>query len=86
MSQAPAPGWQKDGTYVPCQECKWDPPTERLYPPGKALHFPGTTHEGDCPTIPRLSREAERKLQADLDEIARCQRRAWASARNYVIG
>lgn len=86
MSQAPSTGWQKDGTYVPCQACKWEPPTERLFPASKALHFPGTTHHGDCPTIPHLTPEAEARLREDLAEMARCRRRAWANAHNYVIG
>lgn len=86
MSQTSVTGWQRDGTYVSCPECKWAPPTERLYPPGKALHFPGTTHHGDCPTVPRLSPEADARLREDLAEMARCRRRAMADAHNYWIG
>lgn len=32
-----------------------------------------------------LSPEAERRLQAKLRNIDECQRRAWVSARDYVI-
>lgn len=80
-------GWQDDGSYVPCPECEWAPPIERNPPPGRRLGGQtGTYHDGDCPTVPHLSPEAQRELQAALDEISRCRRRAMASARNYVIG
>lgn len=80
-----ATGWQSDGTYLPCPACRWEPPTERLRP-GAAYHFPGTTHHGDCPTIPRLSPAQQRELQAKLDEMDRVRRRGAAKARSYVIG
>lgn len=79
-------GWQAGGSYVPCPECRWEPPVERNRRPGRAVQFPGTTHYADCPTIPRLSPEAQRRLQEQLDDIARCRRRAMASAHSYVIG
>lgn len=79
-------GWQKDGSYVPCPECHWAPRVERNPLPGVAVHMPGTTHHGDCPTVPRLTPEDEARLRADLDAIAECHRRAWAESRNYVIG
>lgn len=82
-------GWQKDGSYVPCEACGWEPapvPRRRNRLPGKAVHWPGTTHYGDCSTIPRLTAEDEAKLRADLDAIRECHRRAWAESRNYVIG
>ena len=77
-------GWQSDGSYVPCPDCKVEP---RMYDgPGTAVHMPGTVHDADCPRVPHLSPEAEAKLLADLREIDECRRRAWANARNYVIG
>lgn len=79
-------GWQPDGIYVPCPECRWAPPVEHNPPPGRPVRRPGTSHYGDCPTIPRLSAEAQRELQAALDDIARCRRRAMATAHTYVIG
>lgn len=79
-------GWQANGSYVPCPECRWAPAVERNPPPGRPVQYPGTSHYGDCPTIPRLSPEAQRELQAALDEIARCRRRAMATAHTYVIG
>lgn len=79
-----ATGWQADGSYVPCPECKWRPPT--WDGPGTPVRLAGTIHNGWCPTIPRLSPEAERELRARLKEFDDCRRRAWAHARNYVIG
>ncbi len=79
-------GWQPDGSYVPCPECEWTPAVERNSPPGRPVHFPGTSHYGDCSTVPRLSPETQRQLQDALDDIARCRRRAWATAHTYVIG
>lgn len=67
----PVTGWQEDGSYVPCSECRWKPPTE---------------HPGSGAPAPLLSREAQARLQADLDEMARCRHRAWAAAANYVVG
>lgn len=83
---ASSTGWQKDGSYVSCQECKWAPPVERRPRPGQPVNHTGTVHYGDCPTIPRLSPEAQRRLHAALEESARCRRRAMAAAHNYVIG
>jgi hypothetical protein len=79
-------GWQEDGSYVPCPECNWTPPVPRNPPPGVPVRMPGTTHHGDCPTVPRLTPEQERKLHADLAEMDRVRRRGAAEARNYVIG
>lgn len=76
-------GWQPDGSYMPCPACKWEPQPDDG--PGRLVRFPGTTHSGDCPTIPRLSREQERELQAKLREMDECRARAWVEARNYVI-
>ncbi len=78
-----ATGWQPDGSYVPCPECRWEPEPDNG--PGRAVRFPGTTHRGDCPTIPRMSREDERALHDKLDEMDRVRRRGAAEARNYVI-
>ncbi len=81
----PTTGRQPDGSYVPCPECKWAPKVDRNPPPGRPIHWPGTTHYGDCPTIPRLSPAEERELQAALDEMDRCRRRAMATAHTFVI-
>ena len=69
-----------------CPVCKYTLPVDRYERPGKGILNPGTYHYNDCPTIPHLSAEAEARLQENLDEIACCRRRAWASAHNYVIG
>lgn len=92
----PGIGWQADGSYVPCPQCHWVPaPTSRREQemPGRALHFvpgvpgvPGSaTHEGNCPVVD-LSPEAKERLRAKFEEFAAASRRAWESARNYVIG
>jgi hypothetical protein len=78
-------GWQKDGSYIPCPECRWEPEKPRRPMIGTPLGRFGTIHYGDCSTVPRLSREAEKELRETLDDIDRCQRDAWANARNYVI-
>lgn len=80
-----ATGWQADGSYVPCPECRWVPPVERNPPPGRPVRL-GTSHYGDCPTVPRLSPESEKRLREDLREMDRCRARAWAAAQHYVIG
>ena len=84
-------GWQEDGSYVPCPECRWKPEPEREGgPPGVAIHVmprrPGSaTHHGDCPTV-ALSRDARERLETRLAEFDECRRRAWEGAHNYVIG
>lgn len=79
-------GWQVDRSYVPCPSCRWAPKVERHAAPGTPTHMPGTTHYGDCPTIPRLSREDERALQLRLDDMDRMRRRGAATAHTFVIG
>jgi hypothetical protein len=81
-----ATGRQPDGTYVPCPECRWEPPIERNPPPGRPVHFAGTRHYGDCPTVAMLSPAEERELQAKLDEMDRVRRRGAAEAANFVVG
>ena len=71
-----APGWQPDGTYVPCPECQWAP-TLSL-----AIQMLGTYHFSNCPTVPQVSAECHRGLV----EMARAQRRGAAEARDCVIG
>lgn len=77
-------GWQPDGSYVPCPSCDWTPAPDNR--PGVAIHWPGTTHRNDCPTIPRLSPEARAELQRKLEDIARAHRDAWRAARDMWIG
>jgi hypothetical protein len=81
-----ATGWQRDGSYVPCPECRWEPRVERDPPPGFPIHLPSTTHHGDCPTIPRLTRAQERDLRDRLADMDRVRRRGAAEAAHYVIG
>ena len=70
-----------------CPDCHYEPPPPpRNRPPGRAVKLPGTWHYPDCPRVPQLSAKAKTKLQADLAEMDRCRARAWAAARNYVIG
>lgn len=87
MSAEPT-GWQDDGTYVPCPECKWAPPAENpeLAAFSTPLHWGGTTHHGSCPVIPRLSPEDERALHDRLAEMDRVRTRGAAEAMFYVIG
>ena len=75
-------GRQPDGSYVPCPECKWEPPVERRERPGRPVILPGTTHYGDCPTIPQISDECRERLI----EMDRVRRRGAAEAWNYIIG
>lgn len=79
-------GWQPDGSYVPCPACRWEPKPERNPAPGVPIRHPGTTHYGDCPTVPRLSPEDERELRARLTEMDRVRRRGAAEAMFHVIG
>ena len=79
-------GWQADGSYIPCPECGWEPPKMRHEPPGVPVRLPGTTHHGDCPTVPRFSPEQERRLRDDIAEMDRVRRRGAAEGRFYVIG
>ena len=79
-------GWQADGSYVPCPECRWAPAVERNPAPGIPVRFPGTTHHGDCPTVQIMSRAEEAELRDRLVEMDRVRRRGAAEAANYWIG
>lgn len=39
-------GYQPDGTYKPCPECKWMPPKPPVF--GRNVVIPGVTHASDC--------------------------------------
>ena len=39
-------GWQADGTYKPCPECRWTPPPPSGF--GRNVVLPGVTHAKDC--------------------------------------
>lgn len=67
-----------------CPECRYEkPPHTGL---GEPVPMPGMTHSADCPTLPRLTPEAQAKLNADLAAISDSRRRAQANAHNVVIG
>jgi len=80
-------GWQEDGSYVPCELCHWmpSPPDAReARRPGRVPPPPvgSSTHYGDCPTVPRPSKE----LLDRLAEMDRLRRKAEVESRNYFIG
>lgn len=79
------PGWQPDGSYVPCQICGYEPkPYIGLGTP--VGNTPGVTiHDRSCQTLPRLSPAAAEKLRADLAAIAEAERRAWIEMHDVVI-
>lgn len=69
-------GLQPDGSYIPCPECRYEPPVYDL--PGEPIRMPGTTHRSDCPKVSLImDPEAAAKLRADLDAIRENHRRAW---------
>lgn len=47
--------------------------------------FGTQTHPADCPTVAWI-KETQKRLQPELEEMARRRRRAAAEAANYVIG
>ncbi len=73
--------------YVPCPECKWEPPV-RLEPgTGIPIHNTRTTtHYSDCPKVQLFTPQERRDLYDRLAEMDRVRRRVAALARNYVIG
>lgn len=77
-------GLQKDGSYVPCPECKYVPPP--YTGPGTPIRQEGTIHLAECPTIPKPTEEERERLREDLRKITEAQRRAWAESRNIWIG
>lgn len=74
----PDPGWQPDGSYVPCPECAATP--KPYTGPGTAIRLPGVLHHRTCPLVPDLTPSAE--LLADLQAIRDNERRAWAEVQN----
>lgn len=82
-------GYQPDGSYIPCPDCRYQPPSEEDIPFSVPLRAGFTTlHDADCPTggIPRGTPEEERELREKLDEMDRVRRRGYASARNFILG
>ncbi len=80
-------GWQRDGSYVPCEECHWTPYPEPEGIPGFALrNLHETGHRKDCPTVPRFTADQERDLRERLDEMDRVRSRGAAEGRNFFIG
>lgn len=82
MSADPT-GWQDDGSYIPCPECKLEPVVYEG--PGVPVRQPGTIHRSTCPTVPHLSPEAQERLRAKMADIARCEREAWIKSRGAWI-
>ena len=87
MGQEGLSGYQADGSYVPCPECRYVPPEDTS--PSFAVAIPVmprkpgvAIHRGDCPTVPQVSRETQDRLI----EMDRVRRRGAAEARNFVIG
>jgi hypothetical protein len=79
-------GYQKDGSYIPCPDCKHIPAPD---PEGPGIvipvlpRTPGTAiHNGGCPQVPRISDETRHKLI----EMDRQRRRAEVESRNFFIG
>lgn len=84
-----APGWYGKypfEEYVPCPECHYIDPGLFSDGFGVPVRLGGTSHPQNCPTIPKLSPEAEERLRRDLEEMDRCRRRAEVESRNYFIG
>ena len=85
-----APGYQADGTYVPCAECGHverepdDPPfavSMSVLP-----RTPGTViHKGNCPLV-TMPPDVQRHLYEKLAEMDRVRRRGAAEAMFHVIG
>lgn len=70
-----------------CKYCgceTWEP-GDPYDGPGVPITLGGQRHKSSCPTVPHLSREAEAKLRADLDEMDRMRRRAEVESRHIVI-
>ena len=67
-----------------CPDCKADRPVHDG--PGVAVSMPGMLHKSSCPRIPQWTADQRREWQERLDEYDRCQREAWHSARNTIIG
>jgi hypothetical protein len=72
--------------YTPCDQCHYVPPEVDGPPFARVVKDPMTWHRSTCPTVPQLSRERRMRLEAFMDDVASCQRRAWAKAQTYVIG
>lgn len=72
-----------------CPVCKIEPPKASDYPPFVTpIYTPGVRHDAnnhDCPSVLRLSPEAEARLKKRLDALDEARRRAWVSARDYII-
>lgn len=79
-------GWQADGTYEPCDECRLLPEPDRdTDAPGVPIRMDYTAiHRGDCPKV-NLSREAQERLDRFIDEADRCRARAAVEARTAWI-
>lgn len=69
----------------PCPICKPVMP-ETHAGPGVPVVLPGVVHRPECPTLPHLTGDQQRQLNADLDAIARCHRRAVALSRDVWLG
>jgi len=72
--------------YVPCPECKWEPPKERHTRPGVRPVTSETWHYSDCPRVQLFTPQERWDLYDRLAEMDRVRRRGAAQARNYVIG
>lgn len=80
-------GYQPDGSYIPCPECRYVPPVDEDEGPGCRISGQrGTIHESDCPTVPNLSQRDREELWERLREMDRCRGRAAVAARNYWVG